>query len=676
MLRRASSVVVHIGASHYPLPKKLFISLGIPMKKSALATAVVTLVSCVPILAQGDDTLETVLVHAARQPINASASGSAVTVLDRELLQQRQSAPLAEILRSVPGLAVSRVGVVGSQSQIRMRGGEANQVLVFIDGIRANDPAQNDEFNMAHVLNYDIDSVEVIRGPQSALWGSDALAGVINIKTRQAENGLRGDAFAEGGSNSWQNYGASGAFANSKWRANFGANSLDTDGENISREGGEDDGYNNQTLSLGLGYEFNERLRLDSNLRYTDAENDYDGTDFSTGLPADSANETDSDQLYGRVIARLDTWEGRWSHQLSYSVTDTSNENQSENEYAASGFDVTEANADVSVASYQTSFQINEQHSLTAAIERQEEDFKQRGPVDFGDPNRDEEMDIDSFIVEYRTQPIDSVSVLASARHDDNSDFDDKTTGRLSAAWSLNQGSTKLRAAYGTGVKNPTFTERFGYFNDFIGNPDLKPEESTGWEVGIDQRLLGDRLSLSLTYFHEELDDEINGFVFDPASGGFTAENENGSSDRDGVEFNGAWLLMEDLSLNFAYTWIDATEEDNFSGEKNDEIRRPEHIASANLNWAFLNKRANLNLNLNYNGEQDDFFFPPVPPYQERVELDDFTLLTVAASYLVTPKLELFARVENALDEDYEEVFGYVAPGRSAYAGVRYRFSD
>jgi vitamin B12 transporter len=134
--------------------------------------------------------------------------------------------------------------------------------------------------------------------------------------------------------------------------------------------------------------------------------------------------------------------------------------------------------------------------------------------------------------------------------------------------------------------------------------------------------------------------------------------------------------LADQLSLSFAYTWVDATEEDNFTGKDSDEIRRPEHIASANLNWGFLNNRANLNLNVDYNGEQDDFYFPPVPPYQERVELDDFTLVTVAASYQLSKKLQLFARVENALDEDYEEVFGYVAPGRSAYAGVRYRFSD
>ena len=159
------------------------------------------------------------------------------------------------------------------------------------------------------------------------------------------------------------------------------------------------------------------------------------------------------------------------------------------------------------------------------------------------------------------------------------------------------------------------------------------------------------------------------------SAGGTTAANESGSSEREGLVFNGGWLLARDLSLNFSYTWLDATEEDNFSSENTDEIRRPKHIASANLNWRLMDNRANLNLNVDYNGEQDDCFFPPTPPCQERVQLDDFTLVTLAGSYRLSKQLQLFGRVENALDEDYEEVSGYVSPGRTAYLGVRYNLN-
>jgi vitamin B12 transporter len=643
-----------------------------PPAVAALAVALTTL-SVPPAESADADKLETLIVRAAREPQAPGLIGSAFTVLDGELLAQRQTASLAEILRSVPGVAVSRAGVSGSQTQLRMRGGESNQVLVFIDGVRANDPAQNGEFNFAHLLNAELASVEVIRGPQSALWGSDALSGVINVSTRNGDSGVDGGIFAEGGSNSWQQLGASGRYGNKRVRASISVNDLETDGENISRQGSEDDGYQNTTANGRASLVLTDALSLDGSLRYVDANNQFDGIDFGSGLPADTADETDVEQWYGRMAVSLGTVNDRWRHSLSLALTDTDNKNRTENAFAPSGFDIYTTEAEVTVITAQSSFDLAAGHTLTAAWERIEEDFKQRGPVGFGDPNRDEDIDSDSFVGEYRGRLGEHFSVLASVRRDDNSDFDDKTTGRVSGAWEASQATT-LRGAWGTGIKNPTFTERFGFFTDFVGNPDLQPEESTGWEIGVDQRLLDNQLRLSLTWFEEELEDEINGFVFDPASGGFTADNEDGESRRQGLELGGQWQLSKTLSLSGAYTWLDATENDPSGGDI-DEIRRAEHIANANLNWVILGGRGNLNINVDYNGEQDDLFFPPTPPFQERVELDDFVLVGVAANYRVWRTLELFARVENALDEDYEEVFGYVAPGRMLIGGLRYRFN-
>ncbi|MCZ6853743.1 MAG: TonB-dependent receptor, partial [Gammaproteobacteria bacterium] len=361
----------------------------------------------------------------------------------------------------------------------------------------------------------------------------------------------------------------------------------------------------------------------------------------------------------------------RWTHLLSVNVTDTDNLNTTENAFAPTGFDVSRSAAEVYHYTYQTSFVLADSHTLTGAFERQEQDFKQRGPVSFGDPNRDESLSWNSWVGEYRGELAANVSLLASIRHDENSDFDDATTGRISGAWRINEGTTKLRAAYGTGVKNPTFSERFGFFTDFIGNPNLIPEKSRGWEVGIDQELFENQLTIQLTWFDETLEDEINGFVFDPGTGGFTADNEDGESDRQGVEFAVQWQLMDDLRLGLAYTWLGATEEDA-AGSQVDEIRRARHIANANLDWQ-VNEQLSINLNVDHNGEQDDFFFPPVPPFQERVKLDSFTLVNLAARYQISPALSLFARMENALDEDYEEIFGFSTPGRSVFAGVRYQ---
>ena len=214
-------------------------------------------------------------------------------------------------------------------------------------------------------------------------------------------------------------------------------------------------------------------------------------------------------------------------------------------------------------------------------------------------------------------------------------------------------------------------TERFGFFTNFIGNPNLKPEESRGWEVGIDQQLFAGQLVFQLTWFDETLEDEINGFVFDPISGGFTADNETGESDRQGLEIGGEWQITDGLRLGLAYTYLDATEEDS-TGSQTDEIRRANHIANVNLDWQ-ANARLSVNFNVDYNGEQDDFFFPPTPPFQETVTLDSFTLVNLAVRYQVSPTVSVFARIENAFDEDYEEIFGFSAPGRTAFAGIRYQ---
>ena len=617
--------------------------------------------------------LETLVVYAAREPISASELGSSVTVLNRDLLEQRQMAPLGEILRSVPGLAVSRTGMVGSQTQLRLRGAEGNHVMVFIDGVKVNDAAQGGEFNMAHLLNYGLESVEIIRGPQSALWGSDALAGIINITTRRAEGGWNGDVLAESGGNGWRNFGAGVRYADERLQFRFKAVDLTTNGENISREGKEEDGYDNRNLNLGLGYVFSESFRVDASLHRTEAENEFDSGAIiagpNMGLVADSSTaKTEVEQLYGKLAMHFNTPGGHWQHKLSYARTDTENDDST----------FTKSAADVTLLAWQSSVELIEGHRITGALERQEEDYRQSGPIyhyglpnDPFDPNRSEDMTTGSIIFEYRGKLGDAFSLLVSARHDDNSEFNDKSTGRLSAAWRISEG-TKLRAAGGTGIKNPAFTERYGTFTNFIGNPGLIPEKSAGWEVGFDQSL--GELSLSLTYFREALEDEINTVYVAPL-GRSTAENGEGVSDRQGIEFSGNWPVSDDLHLSFAYTRLDATEEDA-KGNRFDEIRRAEHIASANLNWRFPEHQANLNLNVDYNGDQDDSCFSGPPCYGGRIALDGFTLVTLSGSYQITSGLQVFARVENALDEDYEEVYGYETLGRTAYMGLRYSLSN
>lgn len=615
----------------------------------------------------GSDSMETMVVVAAREPISTDQTGSAVSTIDAAALARRQSISIGEMLRSLPGIAVSRAGGMGAQSQLRVRGGEANHVLVMIDGIAVNDPSQGDEFNLAHLYNHQLAQVEFLRGPQSALWGSDAVAGVINVISSRPSQGQQFNAVVEGGSDEYILAGLNAGWSANDDYAALSVHTLDTAGHNIARQGDEEDGYNNARLNFSGGTSLTENIDLSTAWHYVDSTVEFDGVDFGTGLPADQNNETKSAQLYGHLTGFLTALDGRWRQRVSIHVMDSEHKNETENSFSIAGFDRSSNRAEVLRYNYQSHFDLNSHHTFSAAIEYEEREFRQRAQASFyGNPNRDETLDTSSMALEYRGQWWGNAYVQASVRHDRNNDFEDSTTWRASLAWRP-ANTTKLRASLGTGVKNPTFTERFGYFTNFIGNSALQPETSQGWELGIDQHFKS--FNFQLTYFRADLEDEIDGFVFLPASLAFTAANDDGRSARRGVEASAQWQASQWLNITGAYTWLDATEKDAFRRDV-DEVRRPRNTASLEITLV-PSERWDFFLRADHNGKQDDVFFPPVPPFQSRVQLDDFTLLSVGMQVQATVWLSVFGRLENALGDEYEEVFGFSTPGRVFRLGLR-----
>jgi vitamin B12 transporter len=234
----------------------------------------------------------------------------------------------------------------------------------------------------------------------------------------------------------------------------------------------------------------------------------------------------------------------------------------------------------------------------------------------------------------------------------------------------------RVRGSYGTGFKAPTFTERFGFFADqFIGNPALKPERSSGWEFGLDSQWADRGMMLSAVYFDQTLEDEIDGFVFDPESFLFTAVNKDTDSRRQGVEVMFDWQLLDDLGFAANYTYTDASET-GLDDVKLDELRRPRHMASLNAQYHFAQDRASMNLNISYTGKQLDVFFNPATFISEHVELGSYTLVDLAGAWKLTDVLEITARVTNLTDEHYEELLGYSTRGRAFHAGLRGRFQQ
>ena len=638
------------------------------MKKSSLFGAVLTL-SATSLFTQAVTAAETeiqeVLVSASLVPIAAKRSANAITVIDREQLSNRAALSVSDLLRDVPGLAVSRSGVQGSQTQIRARGAEANHLLVLIDGVEANDPSQGDELNWGTLSADDIERIEVIRGPQSSMRGSDAMAGVVNIITRSADEPYSAKLFTETGSFSTQRSGFSVGGIKGDLNVRLGVSTTDTEGDNVSRTGNEKDGYENTSINFKAGYKVSEELNVSFAARQSDGFNEFDADSDFDGFVEDRDRVSEFRNNTMRVQGDYASANGRWQHKLV--IAQSSNDNEA----FADGIlgNVTASTKD----QYQyigSMFWDQATQRISVLAEREEEDYQQRGPLNWGlNPNQDRERNTDSFAIEYRTDITDALTLATSGRYDDNSEFESANTMRVEAVYQISD-NTRLRSAYGTAVKNPTFSERFGFYTNFIGNPNLDPEESTSWELGVDMELAPAALILSATLFDSELENEINGFVYDPATFGFTSANKDGVSKRQGIELTASATLTDDLSINSAYTYTDSVESDGAGGYI-DEVRRARHTGSLNVAWQ-ATENLHINANTQFNGSQTDLYFPPFPTPSQTVTLDTYTLVNVTANYSATERLDIYVRLDNLLDDDYEEVFGFQTLGFGANLGFRF----
>jgi len=605
--------------------------------------------------------IEEVLVSASLMPITASRSANAVTVIDRAQLRNRATVSLSNILRDVPGFSVSQVGVLGSQTQVRVRGAEANHLLVTIDGVEANDPSQGDEFSWGTLTASDIERIEIIRGPQSSLRGSDAVAGVVNIITRSAEKSSVG-LFLESGSWATHHSGFNIGHKQGDFDIRFGLSHIESAGDNIARTGDENDGYRNTTYNIRSGLKLSDQMDISFAARESDGMNQFDADNDFDGLIEDQDRVSEFENSTMRFQGDYSSKDGTWQHKVLISQSKSDNTAFADK---AKG-NVTASTKDQ--IQYIGSFTWDQgAQNIAALVEREEEDWMQRGEITWGvyDPNQDRERDTDSVAVEYRTDINDHLTLAASARHDDNSEFDSAKTYRAEAIYQLTE-AIRLRGAVGTAVKNPTFTERFGFYTNFIGNPNLIPEESTSWELGADQLIMGGALTLSLTIFEAELENEIDGFVYDPATFAYTSNNINGTSERKGAELSAVGNISESMSLSAAYTYTDSTGDDAVR-----EVRRPRHIASLNLGWQAAHN-LHLNTNIQFTGEQTDVYFPPFPEPSQVVALSNHTLVNINLNYSATEKFEMYLKLENALNENYEEVFGYQTLGFGASLGLRY----
>lgn len=617
-------------------------------------------VSVVTQPAIADEPIEKIVVTASRiGSVPEDKLGTAVTVIDREQLEARQTVFVSDVLRDVPGVAVNRSGAPGSLTQVRMRGAEANHTLVLIDGVDISDPYAG-EFDFAGLVAGDIERIEILRGSQSALYGSDAVGGVINLIARRGSGALGFESFAQVGSfNTWQ-AGANAGYGDDTADVFLSASHQASSGTNISRFGSERDGERDSSFFFNAGLRPADNIEVRAMLRYVDTYAETDPQDFAfpptptSGFIIDGDEKTKSEQIFGSVSAELSAFADQWQTRLTYAFADVSRDNFGSLPSASEG-DRSKVSL-VSALMFETG---DVQHKLTGAVDWSWESFSNAVPafgiLAVGD------TDTTGLVGSYDLS-VGAFDAGVAFRHDSNDRFKDADTYRLQASYRLTE-ATRLRATAGTGIKEPTYTELFGFDpSSFVGNPNLKPEKSKGWDVGIDQTFAGGAVRATATYFSARLGDEIfTDFSVFP----FTAGNRTTTSTRQGVELTLQATLDDDWTVDAQYTYLDAIE----NGQQ--EVRRAPHIASLDVTRR-LGDKGSVTVTVRHNGAQRDNAFTLVTP--PIVTLDAFTLVNVNASYDLTENVELFGRVENLLDEEYEEVFSYRAPGIGAYAGVRTKF--
>jgi len=644
------------------------------MLKLTTTISLLALTAATPAFAQSADSTnaarpgDEIIVTASRsgEGVRASELGASATVIDTNALLQRQTRIISDVLRDVPGVAITRIGAIGGQTQVRIRGSESNHVLVLIDGIEAADPYQG-EFDFATMTADPAARIEVLRGQQSSLYGSDAIGGVINYITLSGREAPGYSARIEGGSfgtisGAARAAGASGNFDYAVTGTYYG-----TDGYATARGGSRDVGSDSIGASAKLNWSPSEAFKLSAVLRYNHINADTNNSEFNTASPlfgytVDSPGVYyTSEGFYGLLSAQFSALDGRWINTLSGQFADTTRKG-----YSPFGFDYGNKGRRYK-GSFTSSFSFGTDaiaHRLTGAVDVERETFRTLTPGAF---QGEKQADNLGLVGQYELTAGD-LSFGASIRHDDNNRFDDATTWRVQGSYRLPTG-TRVRAAYGTGVKNPGFFELYGYMDGkYIGNPNLNPEQSKGWEAGIEQSVgANDWATIGATYFDAKLTDEI--FTDYPAPNYVaTPANRTTDSKQHGIEAFASAQPIPQLRFDLAYTWLKSKE----NGVA--EVRRPKHIASLNTTVSSADQRFAGTLTIRYNGRTTDTAYTDPTYAPVTVAMRDYVLVNLGAEYKISDNFSLFGRVENLLAEDYEEVFSFVAAGRAAYGGVRLNF--
>lgn len=623
------------------------------MQHQSLAIAISIALAASPAIAQtpeqatqkttadsSEKNVERMVVVSSRVPMPIREIATSVSIVTRQDIEARGYINLADVLRTQPSISVTNSGSAGSATSLRIRGEEGYRTLVRIDGVDVSDPTATQVApKFGQIQSSNINRVEILRGSQGLVYGADA-GGVINIESANGVGAPSGQVSAEYGRYNATNLAADVGGSSDKFDYYVAASDFSTDGFNslvADNESQDADGYDNTTLHARLGYQATQDLKLGFVARNTDSEGEYDNCGF--GATASNNCTNDFEQTNVRATANYSYGASEHEFAVSKMFIERNNYTQGEFGFGAKGYS--------EKAEYLGNTELNQDTRLVYGIDWEKE------AVTSTDDVRIQR----GYYVEYQSEMLSNFFVTAGVRHDDNEDFGEHTSYRLSSAyiWALDENELKLRGAYGTGFRAPSLYE-IGYNTGPFSNApaseiDLKEETTKGFEVGLTYTLASGS-QFEATYFDQKIQDSI---YFDLAT--FSGYLQDlGESSSKGIELIADIVVTDTIGVTANYTYNDT---EDTAGEQ--RRRRPRNSGSVSVYYD--NDTWKLAATLRSLHDAVD-----------GVQLKGYEVFDISARYAINQDLSLSARIENAFDANYQDIAAYKTSGAAGYVGVQYQF--
>jgi len=619
-------------------------------------------------------TLSDVVITATKTNTSMLEIASSVTVISEAELEKSHRNFVVDVLAEQPGLAIAQQGGAGKIARVFIRGANPHHTLILVDGVEVNDPGSvSNAFDFANLLTSNVERIEILRGPQSTLYGSDALAGVISIFTKKGEGKPKLLLSAEGGS--YNSYKANGAVNGTLGLLDYSFNysQFRTDGFSAAN-----DKYGNTEKDMFQSNSINGRIgatpveNLNFNFVFNYSKNKA-GLDQNTILNINKKDVYGDDpnfisnfeQSLLKLNGSINLFDGFWTQSLSASTvkmiskttdeTDAAHPNMSSvNYFTGNRFKL----------DWQNNLKLADNHTVVVGLETETEkaysdylSVSEWGPYSSVIPSS--KATTTGVYLEHQSGLFNSFFSTVGVRLDKHDKFGSEVTYRIAPAYFLRLTDTKFKATYGTGFKSPSL---YYLYDPMYGNPELKPELSKGWDAGIDQFLFNYFLNIGVTYFRNEFSNLIG---YDANFKTINIDN----AETKGVEISLSTASFFNFVLKGNYTYTETKDKSTGKDDSGKELlRRPKNKVAINL--VYDNKDFNGCLEIVNVGKRTDKDFGVYPV--ARVELKAYTLVNLSASYQLFKNLNLYVKADNILNEDYEEVLFYGTPERSFYGGIKF----